>query len=57
MMVIIILLAAALIVLGPLAALWAVNTLFVLDIPYNFWTWLAVWILAGAFRTKVEVKK
>ena len=57
MTVIVILLAAVLIVLGPLAVLWALNTLFMLSIPYTFWTWLAVWILAGVFKTKVEVSK
>ena len=53
----IILVAAVLIVIGPLAVLWALNTLFMLGIPYTFWTWLAVWILAGLFKTKVEVSK
>lgn len=31
---------------GPLAILWALNTLFpVLAIPYTFWNWLAVVVL------------
>ncbi len=30
-----------LVVLWPLAFIWAVNTLFGLAIPLNFWTWLA----------------
>ncbi len=32
-------------VLSPLAIIWALNTLFLLAIPYNFWTWLAVVVL------------
>ncbi len=32
-------------VLSPLAIIWALNTLFLLEIPYNFWTWLAVVVL------------
>ena len=34
------------IVFGPLAIVWALNTLFpVLAIPYTFWTWLSIVIL------------
>lgn len=48
----------ALIIFGPLATIWALNTLFpALAIPYTFWTWLAVVVLGGVFRSKVEVKK
>lgn len=37
------------VVLGPLAMLWALNTLFpVLAIPYNFYTWGAVVLLNGS---------
>lgn len=32
----------ALIIVGPLATIWSLNTLFNLDIAYNFWTWLAM---------------
>jgi hypothetical protein len=47
-----------LIILGPLATIWALNTLFpVLAIPYTFWTWLAVFVLAAAIRANVTVKK
>lgn len=35
-------LAVALIGLGPLATIWSLNTLFGLNIAYNFWTWLSV---------------
>ncbi len=33
--------AVAFIVLWPFVFIWAVNTLFGLAIPLNFWTWLA----------------
>lgn len=37
------------IAIGPLLTIWALNTLFpVLDIPYTFWTWLAV-VFLGVF--------
>lgn len=39
------LLVLALIVLGPLAVIWALNTLFSLGIAYTFWNWLAVVVL------------
>jgi len=52
------LLIIALIVLGPLLTIWALNTLFpVLAIPYNFYTWAAVLIMSAFFQTKVSVKK
>jgi len=48
----------ALIVVGPLLTIWALNTLFpVLAIPYDIWTWLAVIILGGLFKSNVTVKK
>lgn len=37
-----------LIVIGPLATLWALNTIFpALAIPYNLDTWCAVIVLKG----------
>lgn len=37
------------IVLGPLAGIWSLNTLFpVLDIPYTWQTWLAFLLLFGS---------
>jgi len=40
---VIVALVALAVVFGPLAIIWALNTLFpVLAIPYNFWTWAAV---------------
>lgn len=41
----IVIVAIVLIFLGPLAVIWALNTLFALGIPYTFWTWLAVLVL------------
>ena len=38
----------ALIVIGPILTIWALNTLFpVLDIPYNIHTWAAAVIIGG----------
>ncbi len=52
------LLIIALIVLGPLLTIWALNTLFpVLAIPYNVYTWAAVLVMSAFFQTKVSVKK
>lgn len=39
------------VVLGPIATIWAVNTLFpTLAIPYTLETWLATVIIGGIFR-------
>jgi MFS-type transporter involved in bile tolerance (Atg22 family) len=44
-----VLLLIAIIVLGPIATIWSLNTLFpVLAIPYTFDTWVAT-LLVGAF--------
>lgn len=51
-------LVIALIILGPLLTIWAMNTLFpALAIPYTIWTWLSVLILGGVFKSNVTVKK
>jgi hypothetical protein len=44
----------AVIVLFPLAVVWALNTLFALGIAYSFWTWLAVLILGLFIRPYVR---
>ena len=50
-------LIVALIIVGPLATIWALNTLFhALAIPYEFLTWLAVIVLGSALRANVNVK-
>ena len=41
----------ALIILGPIATIWSLNTLFpVLAIPYTFETWVAAVVVAGIIR-------
>ena len=51
-------LIVALVLLGPLLTIWALNTLFpVLAIPYNIYTWASVLIMSAFFQTKVSVKK
>lgn len=47
-----------LVLIGPIATIWALNTLFpVLAIPYTIETWAAVVLLGAFMRTKVEVNK
>lgn len=38
-----------LILIGPFLTIWALNTLFKLDIPMNLETWAAVGILGSFF--------
>jgi len=46
------------IVLWPMAAIWAVNTLFGFTIAYTFWNWLAVVVLTAFFgKSSVSVQK
>ena len=46
------------IVAGPIATIWALNTLFpALAIPYNIATWAAVIVIGGAMRANVNVNK
>ena len=46
-----------LLVFVPLAILWALNTLFpVLNIPYSFYTWLAVVTLLVTLRRVPDIK-
>jgi hypothetical protein len=43
-----ILLAIALVILGPIATIWSLNALFpALAIPFTFDTWVAALILSG----------
>jgi hypothetical protein len=47
-----------LVVFGPLASIWSLNTLFpALAIPYTFETWAAVILLSAAIRSNVSLKK
>ena len=46
------------IAIGPLATIWAANTLFpTLAIPYTLETWFAVVVMGAFMRTKVSLKK
>lgn len=50
--------AVVAVIFGPLATLWAVNTIFpMLAIPYNFYSWLAVVVLNLTLRSSVSFKK
>ena len=43
---------------GPLATIWALNTLFPsLAIPFTIETWLAAFIIPAAFKTELTTKK
>lgn len=54
---IIALLVLAIIALGPLLTIWAINTLFpIANIPYTMDTWAAAVILAGVFKTQITKK-
>jgi hypothetical protein len=47
------LLVVAYVALMPLAAIWSLNKLFGLGIPFDFWTWLATFLLIGTFRFRL----
>jgi hypothetical protein len=48
----------AIIVYGPLATIWALNTLFpVLSIPYTFYSWLAVFVMNLTWMYKPAISK
>lgn len=41
-------LIVALVIIGPLATIWSLNTLFpILEIPFSFETWFATLVLGG----------
>jgi len=45
-----VLLIAVLVVIGPIISIWALNTLFKLNIEFTFWTWLALaWLQTICF--------
>jgi hypothetical protein len=51
------LLILALIVFGPLALIWCLNTLFpVLNIPFTFETWVAAAVLPSLFKVNISKK-
>ena len=44
--------------LWPLAAIWALNTLFAMGIAYSFWNWLAMVVLVAFFgKSSVRIKR
>jgi len=52
-----ILLAILVVVLGPFAIIWGLNTLFpVLNIPYTLETWAAIVLVRLIFESKVSFK-
>ena len=47
----------ALVILGPVAVIWSLNTLFpALAIPLSLDTWCAVVVLSGVFKTTITRK-
>lgn len=53
--VLLLLLILALILLGPLLLIWALNTLFpVLNIPFTVETWLAAFIISATISYKAK---
>ena len=54
--IVLVALVIAIVILIPLAVIWALNTLFNLGIAYNFWTWLAMAVLTGTFGKTDYVK-
>jgi ABC-type multidrug transport system permease subunit len=44
-----IVIAIAFVVLWPFAFIWALNTVFLLGVPLNFWTWLATVVILLTF--------
>jgi hypothetical protein len=59
---ILILFIVFLVLVSPVLAIWAVNELLTQagvanQIPWNFWSWLAMWLLIGCFAgTKTPYK-
>lgn len=51
------LLIAALVILGPVITIWALNVVFGLNLVTNFATWFAVFWLQGLIVARVSVKK
>ena len=46
------------VLLWPLAAIWALNTLFAMGIAYTFWNWLAMVVLVAFFgKSTVRINK
>ena len=49
--------AIFMVIVGPLASIWALNTLFPsLNIPFTIETWLAAFIIPAAFKSEISFK-
>jgi hypothetical protein len=55
--ILIVLLVIALLIVCPLAVIWALNTLFLLSIPFSLKTWAAVVVLCMIFNNKSRSKE
>lgn len=57
-MIAIVIFIVALVALGPLVVIWALNTIFGLGIAYTFLNWLAMIVIMGVFgKNNVNVSK
>ena len=55
---IVLILATLIFIGGPIALIWALNTLFpALAIPFTIETWLAAFIIPAAFKANISIKK
>ena len=58
LIVIVAVVVLGLMLIGPLALIWSLNTLFpALAIPYTVWTWLAAMVLGVILAPNVKVTK
>jgi hypothetical protein len=57
MILLLVLLAVAMIALGPLAAIWALNVLFGFAIAFTFKTWVAALVLINIVAHSSYTKK
>jgi hypothetical protein len=56
-LILIVALVIFVVVIGPIATIWALNTLFpALAIPFTFDTWVAAVVLGGLFKTSISQK-
>jgi len=56
-LILIVALVIFVVVIGPIATIWALNTLFpALAIPFTFDTWVAAVVLGGLFKTSISRK-
>ena len=56
-LILIVALVIFIVIIGPIATIWALNTLFpALAIPFTLDTWVAAVILGGVFKTSISRK-